>query len=106
MGQERLDVIEFLPVAAYVFQVPINHLVTSGFVTMQDQAYLSQAETHALTGLNDTKPAAVLFAVIPVTRRGPVRYDDPFVLPVAQHMGGYTEFCSGDSDLHSPMMSP
>lgn len=82
MDQERLDAFEFLPLAANPFQTVVDHLFAPDFVTVQDETYLGQAEPHTLAGLNDPKPAEVLFAVAPVPRRVSVRHDYPFIFPV------------------------
>lgn len=66
VSQKRLGIVEFLFAAAYLFQVPIYHLVTSYFVAMQDCAYICQTEAHTLASLNDTEPAKMFFAIVSV----------------------------------------
>jgi hypothetical protein len=102
--QERFGGDEFLSLSAYLFQVLFDHLVTSGLVTMQDESDLVQAEADALAGLNDAEPAEMLFGVLAVPGPSPVGYDDPFITPMAQHVGRNPEFGGDDSDPHPPMM--
>ena len=100
VSQEGFGGVEFPFTAAYLFQVLIDHLVTSCFMTMQDQTDLGQAEAHALAGLHDVEPAEMLFGVISVPSMGPVGHDDPFIFPVAQHMGSNPEFGGNNSNSH------
>nr|WP_263406250.1 hypothetical protein [Nesterenkonia ebinurensis] len=100
VSQEGFGGVEFPSTAAYLFQVLIDHLVTSFFMTMQDETDLGQAQTHALAGLNDVELAEMLFCVISMPSTGPVGHDDPFILPVTQHMGSNPEFGGNNSNSH------
>ncbi len=103
--EESFGCVQLLAQPPYLPHPSIDHGNALRLVAMKNLADLRQAQPHSLTGLDDTQTLKVLLRVVAVSRRGPLRNDDPLVFPMSQHMSRNTELCRCLTDSHAPMIA-
>lgn len=103
--EESLSRVQLCTQSSYLPHPAVDHSCAPLFVTVKDLADLRQAQPHHLTGPDDAQAVKVFLRVVAVPGRSPLRNDDPFILPMSQHVSRDADPCRCLADSHASMFA-
>jgi hypothetical protein len=105
MREKRVCGIQFLFLAPYRLQPPVDHLRAFTLAAVKNVSDLGEAEADFLAGAHDAQALQMFIGVVAMACHGATGNHHAFVLPVAKHVGCDADSSCRYADFHGSMVS-
>jgi len=105
MAEEPFGLLQALPSAPQPIPLTGDGRGAPGLVPVQEQADLGEAHPDLLAGTQHAQTLQILLCVLAMARRGAPGRDGADLVPVAQHVLGYSDLPGGVGDPHGAILA-